>query len=156
MQGARGLTFLELLVVLGIAALSIAIVGVRSEALFGRARYHAAVRDIAAALNTAKSAALLQGRDVVLHYDASARTLYWGEEAAQRLVLPDVVAVRIDRAVRNEPAGNDGVPPLFVFRSDGTARGDASLTVTWGEAGVTFRVNWALGTIERQDASGPA
>jgi len=147
----RGFTLLELLVVLGIAALALTVVGVRGEAVLERSRYHQAVRDVAALLNAGRTKALLQGHDVAVRFDPSGPTLAFGQEPDQRVDIPSFLTVTSSAA-----DGGPGVAadPLFVFRGDGSAHG-GELSVLRGDSGVKFRINWALGSVEQLPAVGP-
>lgn len=151
----QGLTLLELLVVLGIAALVVTVVGVRADAWMERSAYHQAVQDVATLLRAAKTAALQEGRDVAVRLDAAGRILSLGDDARARVTLPADLDVRAERVVAatEGKTGDAVMSPLFVFRADGSAYG-GRLALLRGQAGVAFRVNWALGSVEQVSVAG--
>jgi len=145
----RGFTLLELLVVLGIAALAVTVVGWRADAWIERAAYHQCVRDVAALLRAGKTAALLEGRDVAVRFDGGGRILAFGDDPRHRVMLPADVDVRMESLIpASRDSADSGTAPLFVFRADGSAYG-GRLVLVRGQAGVAFQVNWALGSIEQ-------
>lgn len=153
----RGLTLLELLVVLGIAALAVAVVGFRADAWIERSAYHQAVRDVATLLRAGKTLAVQQGREVGVHLDTAGRVLSLGDDSRHRVVLPPHLDVRIDQPMPGSAVSASHVAgrPLFVFRADGTAYG-GHLLLLRGGAGVAFQINWALGTVEQTDVAEPS
>lgn len=156
-MGQRGFTLLELLVVLGIAALAVTVVGARADAWIERSGYHQTVRDVAALLRAGKTTALREGRDVSVRLDAGGRILAFGDDPRHRVELPAHLDVRADRFVpaSTGSASNPGVGPLFVFRADGSAYG-GRLVLLRGQAGVAFQINWALGSVEQTDVTEPS
>lgn len=151
----RGFTLLELLVVLVVAALAVATVGVRGQAWMQHATYHQAVRDITALLRAARLTALQEGRDVSVYYDPQAAVLFFGQSPRQRVELPAGLDIRVDGQVAaltgaQAPPGQ----PVFVFLSDASAHG-GRLMVKRGATGIVFAPNWALGTVEQTPLVAP-
>ncbi|MEW6694978.1 MAG: prepilin-type N-terminal cleavage/methylation domain-containing protein [Pseudomonadota bacterium] len=145
----RGFTLFELLVVLGIAALVVTVVGIRADAWMERSAYHQAVRDVATLLRAGKTAAWQEGRDVAVRLDAEGRVLSLGDDAQAQVILPADLDVQAERIVTTVGRAGDAVmAPLFVFRADGSAYG-GRLVLLRGQAGVAFQVNWALGSVEQ-------
>ena len=146
----QGFTLLELLVVLGIAALVVSVVGVRAGAWMERSAYHQAVRDVASLLRAGKTTALQEGRDVAVRLDPGGRILSLGDDTPTQVILPMDLDVRaqgvVSAAVGREE--NAVMGPLFVFRADGSAYG-GRLVLLRGQTGVAFQVNWALGAVEQ-------
>ncbi|MCX7662921.1 MAG: prepilin-type N-terminal cleavage/methylation domain-containing protein [Tepidimonas fonticaldi] len=152
----QGFTLLELLVVLGIAALVVTVVGVRADAWMERSAYHQAVRDVATLLRAGKTAAWQEGRDVAVRLDAGGRVLSLGDDARAQVTLPADLDVQAERVVAATVgrAGDAVMGPLFVFRADGSAYG-GRLALLRGQAGVAFQVNWALGSVEQVSVAAP-
>ncbi|TSE28562.1 type II secretion system protein H [Tepidimonas thermarum] len=153
----RGFTLLELLIVLGIAALVVAVVGSRADVWMDRAAYHQSVRDVATLLKAGRMSALQNGREVDVRLDGN-RILYVGGDPRRRVALPAEVEVRSEPLVAaagdaEAPKRDFTPPPLFVFRADGSAYG-GRLVLQQGGHGVAFQVNWALGTVEQVDSAG--
>jgi general secretion pathway protein H len=151
---AHGFTLLELLVVLVLAGIAMAVVGMGGQAYMDRSRYSQAVRDVASQLNRARALSVQEGRPVAVAYQPEARQLLVDGQAS--LEIPASVSVQWQAIERNprsrEAAGAAATGQLvFVFNSDGGARG-GRLAVLRGGQGVNFRVNWLLGTVEQTAA----
>lgn len=141
-----GFTLLELLVVLVLAAITVAVVGGGAQSFMDRARYHQAVRDVASHLVQARTLSQREGRAVVVAYDPGARQLI--VDGRVRLGLHESLQIRWDALERRsgmEPAQGE---PLFIFNTEGGALG-GGLSVLRAGSGVGFRVNWLLGSIEQ-------
>ncbi|QTD47485.1 prepilin-type N-terminal cleavage/methylation domain-containing protein [Ottowia testudinis] len=147
-----GFTLLELLVVLGLAALAVTVVGGGAQAYLERARYQQTVRDLASQLNQARSLSMDVGKPVLVSYVPQTRQLRAGE--AILLEVPDSVTVQWQALRSARLAGaTAGVEPIFIFNSEGGARGGA-IAVSRAGRGVEFRVNWLLGTIDQSVVGG--
>jgi len=153
----RGFTLLELLIVLGIAALTVTVVGVRADAWMEQSAYHQSIRDVATLLRAGKAAAWQEGRDIPVHFDDGARVLAIGDGGRQRVQLSPALEILVQRppAVSSSPSRARHDVPLFVFRADGSAYG-GRLELRRGSSGVAFQINWALGAIEQVMLSGNA
>ena len=148
-----GFTLLELLVVLGIAAIAVAVVGGGAQAYLERARYQAAVRDVTSQLKHARSVSIDKGESVVVTYQPQLHRLRAGEETL--VELPPALDGRWQRVDGAPGVGVSGVEPIFVFSPDGFARGGQLMVMRSGR-GVQFGVNWLLGTVESAAVTGGA
>jgi len=151
---SRGFTLLELLVVLVLAGIATAVAGMGGQAYLDRSRYSQAVRDVASQLNRARALSVQEGRPVAVAYQPEVRRLLVDDKAS--IEVPESVSVQWEPLERNprsrEAAGAAAAGQLvFVFNSDGGARG-GRLAVMRGSQGVSFRVNWLLGTVEQAAA----
>lgn len=151
---SHGFTLLELLVVLVIAGFAIAAVGLGGQAYLDRSRYTQTVRDVVTQLSRARALSMQEGRPVAVAFQPEARRLL--VDGKDALDVPASVSVQWDPIERNprsrESAGAAAVGQLlFVFNADGGARG-GRLAVLRGERGVSFHVNWLLGTVEQSAA----
>ena len=70
-----GFTLLELLVVLVLAAITVAVVGGSAQSYMDRARYHQTVRDVASLLVQARTLSEREGRAGVVAYEPESRQL---------------------------------------------------------------------------------
>ena len=150
---AQGFTLLELLVVLALAAIAIAVVGMGGQAYMDRSRYSQTVRDVATQLNRARALSVQEGRPVAVTYQPEVRRLM--VDGKFPMEVPESVLIQwevIGRSPQQRPAdGAAAGQPVFVFNPDGGARG-GRLAVMRGGQGVNFRVNWLLGTVEQTAA----
>jgi general secretion pathway protein H len=150
---ARGFTLLELLVVLALAAIAISVVGMGGQAYMDRSRYSQTVRDVATQLNRARALSVQEGRPVAVTYQPEVRRLM--VDGKFPLEVPESVVIQWEAIGRSPqqrpPDGAAAGQPVFVFNSDGGARG-GRLAVMRGSQGVNFRVNWLLGTVEQTAA----
>lgn len=148
---SSGFTLLELLVVLVLAGITIAVVGMGGQAYLDRSRYSQTVRDVATQLNRARALSVQEGRPITVAYQPEARRLLVDGQAS--LEVPESVTLQWEPIERNprsrETAATAALGQLvFVFNADGGARG-GQLMVLRGAQGVSFRVNWLLGTVEQ-------
>ncbi|KRD16504.1 type II secretion system protein GspH [Acidovorax sp. Root267] len=146
---SRGFTLLELLVVLVLAAITVSVVGAGGQAFMERSRYNQTVRDVSSQLNKARALSVQEGRSVTVTYQPGIRKLV--VDGRESLGVPESLVVQWEAIERNPRSGKGAAAagePIFVFNSDGGARG-GRLAVLRGGQGVTFRVNWLLGTVEQ-------
>lgn len=153
-RGALGFTLLELLVVMALAAIAISVVGMGGQAYMDRSRYSQTVRDVATQLNRARALSVQEGRPVAVTYQPEVRTML--VDGKFPMEVPPSVLIQweaIGRSPQSRPAdGAVAGQPVFVFNSDGGARG-GRFSVMRGGQGVSFRVNWLLGTVEQTAAA---
>lgn len=148
-----GFTLLELLVVLVLAAITVAVVGGSAQSYMDRARYHQTVRDVASLLVQARTLSEREGRAVIVSYDAATRQLV--ADGQWRVGLHESLQVQwaaLERRKGAEPVSGE---PLFQFNADGGAQG-GSLSVLRAGQGVQYRVNWLLGRIEQTSVQVPS
>lgn len=149
---ARGFTLIELIVVLVIAAIAVAVVGVSAQTYMARARYHQTVLDLATQFDRARGLAREQGRAVLVSYDPQARRL--SVDGKEVLVIDPSVQVAWKAAEHVAvPAPTQGAP-LFLFNADGRARG-GQIEIARGAQGVLFQINWLLGTVRQTAVAAP-
>jgi len=148
-----GFTLLELLVVLVLAAITVAVVGGSAQSYMERARYHQTVRDVASLLGQARTLSEREGRAVIVSYDPATRQLV--ADGQWRVGLPE--SLQVQWAALERRKGAEPVPgePLFQFNTDGGAQG-GSLSVLRAGQGVQYRVNWLLGRIEQTSVQVPS
>ncbi len=150
---SQGFTLLELLVVLVVAAIAVSVVGVGGQSFMERSRYHQTVRDVASELRQARALSVKEGRPVAVTYQPEIRRLLI--DGRLFLDIPSALLVQWDAMERGVGMASGQGVPLFVFNTDGGARG-GRLAVLRGGQGVVFRVNWLLGTVEQAAAVAPS
>ncbi|WP_233589857.1 GspH/FimT family pseudopilin [Acidovorax sp. FJL06] len=150
---SQGFTLLELLVVLVVAAIAVSVVGVGGQSFMERSRYHQTVRDVASQLQQARALSVREGRSVLVTYQPEIRKLLI--DGRLYLDIPAALQVQWDAMERSAGMASGPGVPLFVFNTDGGARG-GRLAVLRGGQGVAFRVNWLLGTVEQAAAVAPS
>lgn len=143
MRHARGFTLVELLVVLGIAALLIALAPLAYERMREGAQYRDTVRRISADLRQARQMAAAQGREVRFVVDLQGRAFGLQDRPAMALAESlrlDVVVAGIEMAgqqtaaIRFLPEGGATGGTIGVLRRSG---GGTRLTVDWLSGRVT-------------------
>ncbi|MDR2129460.1 MAG: prepilin-type N-terminal cleavage/methylation domain-containing protein [Burkholderiaceae bacterium] len=147
---AAGFTLLELLVVLVLAAITVAVAGGAAYSAWEQASYRQALRDVARQLNQARQQSLEEGRFVAVTFDTGTRQLLVDGRAAP-LAIADAVQIHwtaLERAGGDAAAAASNEKLIFLFNPDGGARG-GQLALVRGARGVAFRVNWLLGTLEQ-------
>ena len=96
LRRSRGFTLLELLVVLVLAGITIAVVGMGGQAYMDRSRYSQAVRDVATQLNRARALSIQEGRPIAVAYQPEIRKLLVdGLEDLIHLLSDDRVSGRV-------------------------------------------------------------
>lgn len=149
---AQGFTLLELLVVLVLAAVLASVVGLGGQAYMERSRYSQTVRDVSSQLNKARALSVQEGRSITVTYEPGSRRLV--VDGAPSVQVPEPLVVQwnaLERNPRSRTAASAAGQPVFVFNSDGGARG-GRFAVMRGGQGVVFRVNWLFGTVEQAAA----
>lgn len=148
-----GFTLLEMLVVLVLAAMTVALVGGGAQSFMDRARYHQAIRDITTQLNQARALGLQEAKAITVVYQSETRQLI--VDGRPQIDIPASLQVSwesVERRPKNDAAAGE---LIFVFNADGGARG-GKFSVSRGGQGVVFRVNWLLGTIEQAPGVTPS
>ncbi|MBV7428778.1 GspH/FimT family pseudopilin [Acidovorax sp. sif0715] len=157
LRRVQGFTLLEMLVVLVLAAITVSVVGAGGQAYMERSRYSQVVRDVSSQLNKARALSVQEGRPVTVTYQPEIRRLV--VDGRLTLDVPGPLLVQWEAIERNpkstKAAAGAAGEPIFVFSADGGARG-GRLAVLRGGQGVTFRVNWLLGTVEQATTVAPS
>ncbi|WP_255594473.1 GspH/FimT family pseudopilin [Acidovorax sp. sif1233] len=156
LRRVQGFTLLEMLVVLVLAAITVSVVGAGGQAYMERSRYSQVVRDVSSQLNKARALSVQEGRPVTVTYQPEIRRLV--VDGRLTLDVPGPLLVQweaIERNPKSTKAAAAAGEPIFVFSADGGARG-GRLAVLRGGQGVTFRVNWLLGTVEQATTVAPS
>jgi general secretion pathway protein H len=141
-NGGRGFTLVELLVVLAIAGLLLAVTPAALQRYRDSSDYRDTVRTMAAGLAAARHAAVSGGRDVAFSIDLAQRR--YGVEGQAARALPDSLQVRATVAdtdlsrdvarIRFFPGGNATGGSIEILRASG--------------AGARLRTDWLDGRIE--------
>jgi general secretion pathway protein H len=143
-----GFTLLELLVVLVLASIAISVVGVGSQSIMDRSKYHQALREVRSLLNAGHAKAVQDGHEVIVAFNPAAREL--AIEGYRSIQVPSVLAVEWEAVTHSPVQSHVGFLPLFVFNADGSGYG-GRFSVLRGGRGVAFRLNWLLGTVEQAE-----
>lgn len=141
----RGFTLLELLVVLGLAALFMAVVPSRLDALVQAVRYRNAVQGALQALETTRIRSMASGQRAEMVVDAERRQLM--VDAHSVLALPQDIAVEV-RGV-SDPSG--GAARIY-FDPDGSASGGV-IRLSAGARSTRIAVDWLTGRIDVEAAA---
>lgn len=145
-SSSAGFTLLELMVVLGLAALATTIVGGGAQAYLERSRYQQAVRDLASELQQARLRSMDEGYPVLVAYQPRTRQLRVAGHSV--LELPPTVELDWTPLAAGSGQTGDGSEPVFLFDADGGVRG-GPLVVSRAGRGTRFQVNWLLGLVEQ-------
>lgn len=149
MRCVHGFTLLELLVVMFLASMTVALVGAGASSFMERSQYHQSIQEVTSALNTSRALAVREGRTVLITFDPIARVL--SHASFFRYTIPTHLDVRWAEI---EGASKDAaMPVVFVFNPDGSGYG-SRFEVLRGGRGVSFRLNWLLGTVEQDEVAG--
>lgn len=150
---SKGFTLLEMLVVLVIAAIAVAVVGVGGQSFMERSRYHQSIRDISTQLKQARALSVKEGRAITVAYQIDDRKLIVDGKSV--LEIPAGLAVQWTAVDAGPKAASRTGNLIFIFNVDGGARG-GRLAVYRAGQGVAFGVNWLLGTVEQAMAVAPS
>jgi len=138
----RGLTLLELIIVIALMALLAGITlpmfgpGVSTSAL------RSSARQVAAGLRTARSEALAQRRETFLTVDVAGKRFRVDQEAVEHK-LPDGVSIKLFTAQNDLVDGNVGAIRFF---PDGGSNG-GRITLAAGERKFEVDVDWLTGRV---------
>ena len=149
LRRCTGFTLFELLVVLVLASIAISVVGVGSQSIMDRSRYHQILREVKTLLSAGHAKAVQDGHEVVVAFNPAGRVL--AIEGFRSIQVPSSVVVEWDVAAHQSAQSSTAFLPLFVFNADGSGHG-GRFTVLRGGRGIAFRVNWLLGTVEQTEA----
>jgi len=148
-MAARGFTLVELLVVLGIAALLVALAApVVSRGLPGVA-LKAAASDVAGGLRRVQSQAIVTNREAVFQIDVASRRAVVGGEA-KTLELPSNLHLSVVVGDSEVASGNLGGIRFF---PDGSSTG-GRITLAHGGRAYDVRVDWLTGRVSLEGPHG--
>lgn len=136
----RGMTLLEVLVVIAIIALLVAALPLRGFGALDGVELRAAGRDLATHLRRARATAMQTG--AAARFVLDVETGRYGRTGEER--LPDGLDIRFDTA-RQDLLGADA--GSVVFMPDGSATG-GTITLTRDERQVRVEVAWLTGQVK--------
>lgn len=146
----RGLTLVELVVVMAVATLLVAIVplahGKASEAL----AYRATLRHLLAELRFTRDSAMQRGEAVAFVFDAGRRQ--FGMVGRPARSLPEGITARLTVAGNEREADRGAIR----FAPDGGASGGSILLLRADGSGVRIEVDWLLGRVRQVPLADPA
>ena len=138
----RGVTLVELLVVLAIVSLAVALALPYSARSAGAQRYAAFVQTAAAELRNARMQAVFSNRESVLTIDLDGRTLSLGASGRSR-TIPDGIDLAVVTSAGEVRGGSAG----FRFFPDGTSTG-GRIVVTYQGKKKMIAVSWLTGGVQ--------
>lgn len=141
----RGFTLLEILVVLGIAAVMLGVSGPYAQKMYQTMQYHGAVKDVMTALIAGRYEAISRSESVDVRFDPQARTVNVGSKKIQ---LPENIQLSAATA-REYNRLYDGNLAVVRFFADGSSSGGSISLVRESGAGVQLTVDWLLGSVSQ-------
>ncbi len=143
----RGVSLLELIVVLAIVALGFAYVAPNFATTLESVQFKSAVREVASGLRQVRGIALSQGREAVFFLDVEQHTFQIDLLRPQR--LPQAIALTLNTA-QSELAGPGQGNIRF---PDGSATG-GRIVLALGKLKKRVDVNWLTGRVTVADHAG--
>jgi len=143
---ARGVTLLELLVVMTIIGLLLAIVPPIVSGVLPRLEHESAAREIATALRQARSRAISRNEATDLYLDVEARQ-YWTSTEPHPVELPPGLQLELYGAAALAPDENSGG---IRFYPDGSSTG-GQIVLTQDARSYRVNVDWLLGRVQVDD-----
>jgi general secretion pathway protein H len=143
---ARGLTLLELLVVLALMALVAAIAVPRFVGAVSGTELRSAAREVAAGLRAARSEAVAAKRETVVVYDVE-RRVFRVDRSPREHALPRGIEMKLTGAladIENERVG------AIRFFPDGGSNG-GRVTLAAGERKFDIDIDWLTGRVAIND-----
>lgn len=141
-MSARGFTLVELVVALAVAALMLATAPAALSRAYETMEYRSTVRQMLAALKSARLAAMQGGSGVAFVLDLDAHRFGAGDKLARD--IPEGLSVAMVLANTEVAAGASG---RIRFYPDGSATGGAIDIVRPSGSGVRLSVDWLLGRV---------
>ena len=141
-NNSNGFTLLELLVVLGIAALLLAVVPPLLGNAVNSSQVKSATRHLAAGLKTARSKAISTQAEVTLAVDVKNHSFSLLDRTKQ-LILPDETKITLSTAKSEQLSESAGA---FRFFSDGSATG-GRITLTYEPIETVIDIDWLTGKV---------
>ncbi|MCP1337879.1 GspH/FimT family pseudopilin [Futiania mangrovi] len=141
-EAERGLTLLEVLVVLSLLGFALVAIGNVTGATARRTALETAVQQTADTLQAARTRAIGSGLPVAVEIDAEAGRIGWPAHEVRV-----GTSVRLEAVLARE-AAHDGMGRI-VFFPDGTSTG-GSLTLRTADARHTVAVHWLTGAVDAQ------
>lgn len=139
---SRGFTLLEMLVVLIIAGLMVALVPPLFSGAVSGTKVKGSARDLVIALREARSKAIIQNNEQVLHLDLETPRYRVGDGDIR--ALPDGMAIAVETitGARVDPRAKH----TLRFFPDGSSSGEL-VTLTGGSRVYHLQLNWLTGGI---------
>jgi general secretion pathway protein H len=137
--GRAGFLLLEMLVALTVLVLIAAIVLPRVAASTGAGRLQASAMEVAALLESDRTAAMRTGAIVATGIDLGGRTIVSGSGASRPVTLPEDVDLKVAYAAA------EGTPRVRFF-PNGSSSG-ADIVLTAASAAIDVRVDWFTGAV---------
>jgi general secretion pathway protein H len=140
-RGDAGFTLIELIVVIAIMGLMLAIVASRSNPVSPATHARAAAREIAGALRSARSEAIMTNRSVSFSLDSTGGRYWWGQRTPQLLPRDLSVALLTSRdQMVSDAVGN------VRFDPDGGSTG-GRVAIAGGDHTWWVGVDWLSGRV---------
>ena len=141
-NNSKGISLLELLVVLAITTLLLTIVPPLLGNVVNTTQVKSATRHLAAALKTARNQAISTQTEVVLVVDVKTPSFSLLDKSKQ-LVLPDATQITLSTAKSEQLSETAGA---FRFFSDGSSTG-GRITLTYESIKNVIDINWLTGKV---------
>jgi len=143
---AKGVTLLELLVVITIVGLLIAVAPPVLTGAFPRIEHENAAREIAAALREVRTRSIAHNRTGDLYIDVETRQ-YWTSESPRQSALPDDLVLTLYGAASLAPGETIGG---IRFYPDGSSTG-GRIVLSRTDMAYSIDVDWLLGRVQISD-----
>jgi general secretion pathway protein H len=142
----KGVTLLELLVVMTIIGLLLAVAPPLLTGSLPRMAHESAARELAAALRQVRTYSITHNRTGDLYLDVEARQ-YWTSESPRHVDLPRQVDLALLGAASLAPSESSGG---IRFYPDGSSTG-GRIVLSRGERHYSVEVDWMLGKVQISD-----
>jgi len=136
-----GFTLIELIVVIAVMGLMIAMISSRNAPVSPATHARAAAREIAGAMRSARTEAIMTNRSVAFTVDAAGNRYWWGKRQAQ-LLSPDL---RVALMTHREQMVNDAMGNVR-FDPDGGCTG-GRVAIAGGDRTWWVGVDWLSGRV---------
>lgn len=144
-----GFTLIEVIVAFAIAGLLLAVVPLALGKAVEGMRYRGLVGDIVGDLRSARTRAMLSGREVRFEIDLPARRLGVGERARE---VPD--GLTLDAILAESEIESPGKGAIRFYPDGSATGGSISVVRESSGSGVRVRVDWMLGRVSQEPYDG--